>query len=45
MVYFFTMMTMISAGTSMGWTTLVMGVQLVVWFWILGLTYLRETVD
>lgn len=45
MVYFLALMTTVSAYTHMGWTTLVLGVLLVAWFWILGLTYLRETVD
>jgi len=45
MVYFFTLMMVISAGVNMSWTTLVLGVLVVAWFWILSLTYLRETVD
>jgi len=45
MVYFFTLMMIISAGVNMSWTTLVLGILVVAWFWILSLTYLRETVD
>jgi hypothetical protein len=45
MVYFLTMMMIISAGTNMGWTTVVLGALLMAWFWILSLTYLRDSVD